>query len=167
MLRDETYCQVMKQMTNNPAVSSRARGTILLTLMVGSYLPSGKLMPTVRKFIADGPSGYVSYSNMLLGRTLHNGARFEPPCCFELSSAKRKQIMRLPVKTDCITKSMTQARLDPVSVLTATPRSTLIVPQRTHHNTRSIMTVTQMRGSGSGSGSGLSVSCFVSCDGWH
>jgi len=115
MLRDETYCQLMKQMTGNPAVSSRARGTILLTLLVGSYLPSSKLMPTVRKFIADGPSGYVSYQNMLLRRTLANGARFEPPCSFELSSAKRKQIMRVPVKTDCKTKSMTQARLDPAS----------------------------------------------------
>ena len=55
-LRDETYCQLMKQMTDNPATSSRARGVILLTVLIGSFAPSKVLLPVVRKFVNDGQS---------------------------------------------------------------------------------------------------------------
>ena len=47
----------MKQLTENPSKASRARGVILLTLIIGCYGPSKVLLPTVRKFIADGPPG--------------------------------------------------------------------------------------------------------------
>ncbi len=60
-------------MTDNPSRESRARGTILLTLIVGSYAPSGKLFTTLRQFIQDGPPGFKTYLNMLLRRTLENG----------------------------------------------------------------------------------------------
>ena len=87
----------MKQLTDNPSKQSRARGVILLTLMLGCFAPSPKLLPTLRKFIADGPPGYIPYQELLLKRTLFNGTRKEPPCSLELASAKRKQIMRVQV----------------------------------------------------------------------
>ena len=49
---------------------------------------------------------------MLLRRTLENGTRFEPPCHFEISAAKRKQIMRVPVLTDFVKKTTCTAKLD-------------------------------------------------------
>lgn len=99
-LRDETFCQVMKQLTNNPSKASRARGVILITLMLGCYVPSNKLQPTLRKFIADGPHGFIAYNFLLLKRTLFNGTRQEPPCHLELHSAKRKQVRKVPVHYD-------------------------------------------------------------------
>lgn len=90
----------MKQLTNNPAKGSRARGVILLCLIIGCYAPSGKLIPTLRKFIDDGPPGFRPYMNLLLRRTLHNGPRSEPPCSLELNAAKRKMLMRIVVATD-------------------------------------------------------------------
>jgi len=115
-LRDETYCQLMKQMTENPASSSRARGVILLTILIGSFAPSKVLLPVVRKFIADGPPGFIPYQRLLLRRTLHNGARTEPPAQMEITSAKKKQIARVQISTDMMTGNSNTARLDPASV---------------------------------------------------
>lgn len=114
-LRDELYCHIMKQYTNNPSKVSRARATILLTMVLGCFIPSGKLLPPLRKFIADGPPGYAAYCALLLRRTIHNGARDEPQCKLELEAAKRKQVMRVSVGVDLVTGSKHMCRLDPAS----------------------------------------------------
>lgn len=114
-LRDETYVQLMKQMTDNPARASRARGTILLTLMMGCYLPSKKMIPVLRHFIVTGPPGYKTYLTMLLRRTGYNGPRAEPPTSLDLKSAKLKQICKIPIKLDMITGDSALCRLDAAS----------------------------------------------------
>lgn len=116
-LREELYCQLLKQMNGNPAAASRARGTILFTLVIGTFPCSSKLLPMVDSFIREGPKGYQAYCNLILRRCIHNGARMQPPCSLELEAAKRKQIMRVRVMTDMVTKEAVTARLDAASVM--------------------------------------------------
>ncbi|BFZ06054.1 hypothetical protein BsWGS_09093 [Bradybaena similaris] len=96
-LRDEIYCQICKQLTDNNSKSSYARGWILLCLCVRCFPPSDKLSPYLISFIEEGPTGYGSYCLKHLKRTLLNGPRSQPPSWLELEATKAKKDMSLTI----------------------------------------------------------------------
>jgi myosin-7 len=92
-LRDEIYCQICKQLTSNPSSQSIARGWILLSLCVGCFAPSTKLIKYLQNFILNGPNGFPRYCYERLSRTMMNGLRTQPPSWLELQVMTKQSLL--------------------------------------------------------------------------
>uniref|UniRef100_UPI00358F5089 unconventional myosin-VIIa-like isoform X2 n=1 Tax=Myxine glutinosa TaxID=7769 RepID=UPI00358F5089 len=96
-LRDEIYCQICKQLINNPSPNSVARGWVLLSLYIGCIPPSKEFSEYLKNFLSAGPPNYAPYCAKRLRRTLLNGVRSQPPNYIEFQATKAKQPMVLSV----------------------------------------------------------------------
>ncbi|XP_028930002.1 unconventional myosin-VIIb [Ornithorhynchus anatinus] len=90
-IRDEIYCQICKQLSENYNKNSHARGWILLCLCLGCFPPSDKFVKYLLNFLSKGPSAYGPYCAERLKRTFTNGVRSEPPSWLELQAIKTKR----------------------------------------------------------------------------
>lgn len=91
--RDEVYCQIIKQLTDNPSPPSHARCWILLAICTGIFLPSSKMLPTLIKFVEMGPPLYAPFVLARIHRTEANGTRMRPPTALEMNAAFTKRAM--------------------------------------------------------------------------
>ncbi|KAM5326969.1 unconventional myosin-VIIb isoform 1-T1 [Glossophaga mutica] len=112
-LRDEIYCQICKQLSENFKMSSVARGWILLSLCLGCFPPSERFMKYLLNFIGEGPASYGPFCAERLRRTYANGVRMEPPTWMELQAVKSKK--HIPIQVILVTGENLTVMVDSAS----------------------------------------------------
>ncbi|XP_050403190.1 myosin-VIIa [Patella vulgata] len=96
-LRDELYCQLCKQLSNNPSKNSTIRGWVLMQLLAGSFMPTEKFAACLRGFLREGPRELAHKVDRVLRRTCCVGTRGFPPSWLEFQAAKNGKPILLPV----------------------------------------------------------------------
>jgi myosin-7 len=96
-LRDEIFCQICKQLSNNPNTISFKKGWILLSLCIGCFPPSQNFELYLRQFIRKGPELYAPYCETRLDRKIQNGVRKQPPSWMELKACKTTEPITVTV----------------------------------------------------------------------
>jgi myosin VIIa len=112
-LRDEIFCQICKQLTNNPNSISFKKGWILLSLCIGCFPPSDSFELYLREFIRNGPELYAPYCETRLDRTIQNGPRQQPPSYMELKGCRTTE--SIIVTINLMNEASVQIEIDSAS----------------------------------------------------
>lgn len=91
-LRDELFCQIMKQLTENNIQSSEERGWDLMWLATGLLVPSQTLLKELQEFLKTRPHPIAKDSLQRIQKTIRNGNRKHPPYIVEVESIRKRTI---------------------------------------------------------------------------
>ncbi len=92
-LRDEVYCQLIKQLTDNKTRISEERGWELMWLMTGSFACSASLVKEVNTFfrVKTARQPLATECQNRLAKTIRNGQRKYPPHLVEVEAIQNKK----------------------------------------------------------------------------
>ncbi|KAM7540512.1 hypothetical protein Aperf_G00000029843 [Anoplocephala perfoliata] len=109
-LRDEIYCQILKQITKNSSVYSRSRGWILLILCAGCFPPS-HLDAALKSYLEANASEYATTCLKRLEQINRTGTRTMPPSYMELRAEQERK--SLGVNVLCANNTRVRVKVDP------------------------------------------------------
>ncbi|KAL1490407.1 hypothetical protein ABEB36_013111 [Hypothenemus hampei] len=92
MLKDEVYCQIMRQLTFNRMALSEEKGWELMYLITGLFVPSINLLEETRKFLKSRIHPFVEPCLLRLQRTQKVGPRKFPPYLVEIEAIQTRSM---------------------------------------------------------------------------